>query len=299
MRRYCATAGLVLLLVATSACAAPRVRILLPEHDSLVETRTIPIRAMLFDERGNPIGARDGVFATAVFVLPDGTTKERVSLRDDGKMSDREARNGLWSGSLAPKAEGYYRVSVKGWVDGRSAWSVHRRFYWREPGLGSWARGVLGALQRRWPWIVAAMAALIAIGIVVLRRRSVVPAPRAAATGDAEPWGRLRFVEGPRTGRTLPLTGERITIGRHARNTITLPDDSVAKRQGFIQREPGEQLVWLDASVRGTPVDRILVGGEGDESAATLANGSELQIGPHTLMLEIVSTNRASPQPRQ
>lgn len=284
MRRGWAAVALVLLFAATMAQAAPRVRIVHPEQHAQLGGATVAIRAVLTDA-DRRIPSQEDVYATAVLVLPDRETVQRASLRDDGKLTDETARDGIWSGQFSPEVEGHYAIAIKSSIHGESVWSPRQSFRWKGPA------------GFPWPWVAGAAIALMVIaGLVVIRRRAtgrksaewddVVEIGPVSAPVSSETWGHIEFAEGPQSGETVAFTKGEVKLGEGSDNDVEI-SGADGSPHALIRRTASGNVLWIDRSTHGTSVDNVLVGGQGDRDRAPLSSGSTIRLGPHTLVLQL------------
>jgi len=82
-----------------------------------------------------------------------------------------------------------------------------------------------------------------------------------------------------RDGQRLPL-GDSLTLGRHADNTLVLPDKKVSRRHALIHRQGDEQFWLVDlGSSNGTRLNGQLL-----RQSALLKDGDRLEIGGQVLI---------------
>lgn len=97
----------------------------------------------------------------------------------------------------------------------------------------------------------------------------------------------LHVLEGPDAGRLFTLTGDQITIGRNAENTIVLNDTAVSGvHTKIVKDEQGSFTLHDVSSTNGT----FLNGRE--QRAADLRNGDRIRIGSTTMGFELKLVRR-------
>ena len=82
---------------------------------------------------------------------------------------------------------------------------------------------------------------------------------------------------GGRAGETYPLSGERITLGRHPEAGIFLDDVTVSRNHAIVTREGDEYVIIDEGSLNGTFVNRRR------DECTVLKDGDEIQIGKYKL----------------
>ena len=100
---------------------------------------------------------------------------------------------------------------------------------------------------------------------------------------------RLIVTKGADEGKTFELTGEVVTIGRDASNTIRLHDTEVSRRHAEFRRLPDGNFQLIDkGSVNGTVVNTDPI------QQRVLVSGDHIQIGQHIL---VYTTSRTETPP--
>lgn len=116
------------------------------------------------------------------------------------------------------------------------------------------------------------------------RGGTLVQATVAISSADAErlaAWrATLRQIAGAGAGRSIPLTGARMRIGRATGSDITIADGSVSRAHAELRFEDGRWVVEDLRSANGVRVDGSPV------QTAPLAAGSTLTLGNVQLVLE-------------
>ena len=99
-------------------------------------------------------------------------------------------------------------------------------------------------------------------------------APVASAASNAKPT-LLVIIDGPLAGSSVPLTGNTITLGRSASNTVVLDDEFVSSHHARVYTDPvtGKWAVEDLGSTNGMYVEGHHV------EAATLLDGNTITIG--------------------
>ena len=84
-----------------------------------------------------------------------------------------------------------------------------------------------------------------------------VLAPAVSATSSAKPT-LLVIIDGPLAGSSVPLTGNTITLGRSASNTVVLDDEFVSSHHARVYTDPatGKWAVEDLGSTNGTVVNQ-------------------------------------------
>jgi hypothetical protein len=82
---------------------------------------------------------------------------------------------------------------------------------------------------------------------------------------------------GGRAGETYPLSGERITLGRHPEAGIFLDDVTVSRDHAIVVREGDAYVIVDEGSLNGTFVNRRR------DERTVLKDGDEIQIGKYKL----------------
>ena len=115
--------------------------------------------------------------------------------------------------------------------------------------------------------------------------RSYTPPPVAKWMGPVAPSARLRLIEGPDKGKSVPLGEDAVTLGSDADCTLTLADPSgrVAGHHARIWLREGHFMLHHLAG--GRYVTSV---GENAPKWAVLEDGDEIVIGPHRLRFEAV-----------
>ncbi len=82
-------------------------------------------------------------------------------------------------------------------------------------------------------------------------------APVASAASNAKPT-LLVIIDGPLAGSSVPLTGNTITLGRSASNTVVLDDEFVSSHHARVYTDPvtGKWAVEDLGSTNGTVVNQ-------------------------------------------
>jgi two-component system response regulator GlrR len=99
----------------------------------------------------------------------------------------------------------------------------------------------------------------------------------------------LRVVEGPDTGALCASSGQRLSIGTHARAQFCLTDRTMSRFHCEIELERGRALARDLGSKNGTRVDGVLV------QAAYLRRGALLTIGRNTVRFELADDRLSIP----
>ena len=107
----------------------------------------------------------------------------------------------------------------------------------------------------------------------------------AGEGGDASPLAAVVGTEaclvirsgGGRAGETYPLSGERITLGRHPEAAIFLDDVTVSRDHAIVTREGDDYVIIDEGSLNGTFVNRRR------DERTVLKDGDEIQIGKYKL----------------
>lgn len=81
--------------------------------------------------------------------------------------------------------------------------------------------------------------------------------------------------------RELPLTGDRLSIGRSSAADLTLNDDGLSRVHATIHREGDRVWILDEASTNGTCVNDVLV----PPTGSPLADRDEISLGNHTTIL--------------
>ncbi|NMM96957.1 FHA domain-containing protein [Bifidobacterium sp. DSM 109960] len=94
-----------------------------------------------------------------------------------------------------------------------------------------------------------------AANAVVEPQQPSAPAPRRTAQ-DGSPT-LLVIIDGPLAGSSIPLTGDAITMGRSASNTVVLDDEFVSSHHARVYRDPasGQWAIEDLGSTNGTIVN--------------------------------------------
>lgn len=89
------------------------------------------------------------------------------------------------------------------------------------------------------------------------RARKAVPAPVVSATSSAKPT-LLVIIDGPLAGSSVPLSGNTITLGRSASNTVVLDDEFVSSHHARVYTDPatGKWAIEDLGSTNGTVVNQ-------------------------------------------
>lgn len=89
------------------------------------------------------------------------------------------------------------------------------------------------------------------------RKAVEAPAPVASAASNAKPT-LLVIIDGPLAGSSVPLTGNTITLGRSASNTVVLDDEFVSSHHARVYTDPvtGKWAVEDLGSTNGTVVNQ-------------------------------------------
>ena len=109
--------------------------------------------------------------------------------------------------------------------------------------------------KRRHKAKAAAQAAAAAVEPVPAPRRTTgtpAPAPAHAAAPTV-----LVIIDGPLAGSTVPLTGEPITLGRSAGNTLVIDDEFVSSHHARVIQDPASHQWAIEdlGSTNGTLVE--------------------------------------------
>lgn len=109
--------------------------------------------------------------------------------------------------------------------------------------------------KRRHKAKAAAQAAQAAVEPVAPARPPNVPTPPAPAHAAAPTL--LVIIDGPLAGSTVPLTGEPITLGRSAGNTLVIDDEFVSSHHARVIQDPasGQWAIEDLGSTNGTLVE--------------------------------------------
>ena len=86
--------------------------------------------------------------------------------------------------------------------------------------------------------------------------RKAVESPAASASANAKPT-LLVVIDGPLAGSSVPLTGNTITLGRAASNTVVLDDEFVSSHHARVYTDPatGRWAIEDLGSTNGTIVN--------------------------------------------
>jgi len=112
---------------------------------------------------------------------------------------------------------------------------------------------------------------------------------RAAARGQGEPAARLRVLDGPLAGRSLPL-GEVETVGRGSAATLAIPDPAASRLHLRLRLEEDSVTAEDLGSKNGSRLNRRRL-----RRARRLRPGDELTLGTTRLRLEAAPAPRADP----
>lgn len=97
--------------------------------------------------------------------------------------------------------------------------------------------------------------------------------------------GYLEFLGGPEDGRIIPLSGERVTVGRREDNDVHIySDTALSRRHAFIYRREGQFWIEDRKSSFGTWVngERVPV-----ETAAPMPDGALIRLARTTLVFHL------------
>lgn len=97
--------------------------------------------------------------------------------------------------------------------------------------------------------------------------RKAVASPAPAATGRPAPTNEMSrtgapslliIIDGPLAGTSIPLTGDVITLGRAASNTVVLDDEFVSSHHARVYRDPATNRWAIEdlGSTNGTVVNQ-------------------------------------------
>jgi Mg-chelatase subunit ChlD len=140
------------------------------------------------------------------------------------------------------------------------------------------------AFQTPWqPLALGAAAVLAGLAFWMSRRSRGEKGTGGTLTvepGTAEPGPRLRFLDGPLAGRSVPLGGGRTRIGALAENDVAIPAPSVSRAHAEIRAE-GKGFTLVDlGSTNGTRVNGSRV------EKARLRPGDRIRLGEVELVFE-------------
>ena len=103
----------------------------------------------------------------------------------------------------------------------------------------------------------------------------------------------LTITSGPEAGRTVQVTGDRLTVGRQAGNDLMLLDPKTSRQHAYFQALPDGRLALYDlGSSNGTFVNGHQV------QSATLSGGEEVRFGDTTLRVDAASLAPSPPPPQ-
>ena len=93
-------------------------------------------------------------------------------------------------------------------------------------------------------------------GLIAVRSVAAL-APAVSTTSSAKPT-LLVIIDGPLAGSSVPLTGNTITLGRSASNTVVLDDEFVSSHHARVYTDPatGKWAVEDLGSTNGTVVNQ-------------------------------------------
>jgi hypothetical protein len=112
--------------------------------------------------------------------------------------------------------------------------------------------------------------ALYVYAILLRRRRTSSTLGIAPGAPAAE----LIVLKGPDAGRSIPLSGDWITIGRGRDNQIVLTDSAVSRQHAVLRRAEGDWFIQDMDSKFGTYVNNHPISAQRLESGARIALGS-------------------------
>jgi hypothetical protein len=100
---------------------------------------------------------------------------------------------------------------------------------------------------------------------------------------SGEAFASLTVVESPtlRKGQAFDLSGDVVTIGRGANNSIIVPDPPVSRNHAEIRRQGSEFRLFDLGSKYGTSVNDARVG----EAGLPIRDGDKLRLGTRTMVL--------------
>jgi len=121
------------------------------------------------------------------------------------------------------------------------------------------------------------------------RRDTTLPVDEALAPPPAVRRFKLTVVEGPGAGRAVESDGDRLAIGLHPSNELTIDDPTVSRFHCEVRVEGSAARVRDLGSRNGTFVDGVEV------SEAKLRDGSLLRVGKATVRFELATERNRLP----
>lgn len=102
---------------------------------------------------------------------------------------------------------------------------------------------------------------------------TVAPAP-ARPRDTLEAWGRLNIAAGPDQGKSFPVVGNKVMVGRDS-SDVVLADDTISRQHCYLIRTNDGRIVYVDQSRNGS-----IVNGKSLHMGQTeIANGTKVEIG--------------------
>lgn len=137
---------------------------------------------------------------------------------------------------------------------------------------------------------------LVGIGFIIagfLYLRSVSPAPVPIGGGNKssetvwvpppapprpretlEAWGRFQVTAGPDQGKSFPIVGNKVNIGREGTD-IALNDDTISRQHAYIVRTNDGRIVYVDQSRNGS----IVNGKSLHMNQVEVSQGAKIELG--------------------
>jgi len=112
--------------------------------------------------------------------------------------------------------------------------------------------------------------------------------PGGAAGGHRptlQAWGTLEVFEGPDRGKTFPLAGNRVIIGREEGDVRLSADSAVSGRHATLSRTNDGRLLYIDSSTNGSVVEGKPV----HHGQAEVHDGTEIQAGVSKFRLHVIA----------